>query len=67
MMILYFSGTGNTNFIKDKLKRELNETSIALNDILLDEKKWVFHSDKPFIIMSPIYAWNLPLKILELN
>lgn len=66
MMILYFSGTGNTNFIKDKLKRELNETSIALNDILLDEKKWVFHSDKPFIIMSPIYAWNLPLKILEL-
>lgn len=59
-MIIYFSGTGNSRFIAEKL-------SLRLDDELLDCSGYIRHgiaadliSGKPWVFVSPIYAWQIP-------
>lgn len=63
-MIIYFTGTGNSKLVAEKLQEKINDELVSLNEILKEEKKWIFKSEKPFVIVSPIYAWRLP-KVIE--
>lgn len=64
-MILCFSGTGNSKFVADALSEKLSDKIVSINDILKKNKKREFSSEKPFIIVAPIYAWQLPQIVNE--
>lgn len=62
-MIMYFSATGNTKFAAELLAEQLGDELVSLNEILKKNKELVFKSEKPFVLVSPIYAWRLPRRI----
>jgi len=59
-MILCFTGTGNSKFVADALADRLSDEVVSLNNLFKNKKTLEFESEKPFIIVSPIYAWRLP-------
>jgi len=59
-MILYFSGTGNSRFTAELIGSELKDEVISLNDLIKQEDYRVFESEKPYVIVAPVYAWQLP-------
>ena len=65
-MILYFSGTGNSLLVAQRLKEKLQDDIVSLNDVLKYSTSYKFTSTKPFVIVCPIYAWRLPFKIEQL-
>lgn len=65
-MIMYFTGTGNSRFVADYLAEKLNDTTLSLNNILKNDKTLLCTSDKPYILVAPIYAWRFPYQIENL-
>ncbi len=63
-MILYFSGSGNNKFIANYINNKLNDEVVSINDIIKFNQSLNFNSIKPYVIISPIYAWRYP-KIIE--
>lgn len=59
-MILYFSATGNTEFIAKELANQLQDECINLLDRVKQEDYSVLHSEKPFIICAPVYVCEMP-------
>ena len=64
-MILYFTGTGNSKFVADYLAEKLNDEVLSLNKIIKYGENPILESDKPYIIVAPIYAWRLPAVVEE--
>jgi len=58
-MIIYFTGTGNSKYVADRLGDKLGDEVISLNDILKNDKPRSFTSEKPYVIVGPIYAWRI--------
>lgn len=65
-MILCFTGTGNSLHVADGLSKRLGDEVVSLNNVIKNNLERKFTSDKPFIIVAPIYAWRLPRIIEEL-
>lgn len=59
-MILYFSGTGNSRYIGEVLNSVIDDEIISINECLKMEQNFSFISDKPYIIVCPTYAWQIP-------
>lgn len=59
-MILYFSATGNTEYIAQEIAKRLDDECINLLDRVKTEDYNVLHSDKPFIICAPVYVCEMP-------
>lgn len=59
-MIIYFTGTGNSKFVADAIADRTDDTAVSMNDILKNDLPRKFESEKPFVIVSPIFAWRLP-------
>lgn len=59
-MILYFSGTGNTEYLAKNLSQILEDEVVDLFSYIKNNKNKDFHSEKPLILLSPIYGWRLP-------
>lgn len=59
-MILVFSGTGNSRYIADALADRLQDEVVSLNEVIKQNKEKAFTSEKPFVIVAPIYAWRYP-------
>ncbi len=64
ILIKYSSGTGNTKFIADELKKQLSELghTIDCSDI---ETETAFTGFDMLIIGGPIYAGNVPEKLIR--
>ncbi len=62
-MILYFSGSGNSKFVTNYIASKTFDEVISLNEVIKENKELIFESNKPFIIIAPIYAWRFPLII----
>lgn len=62
-MILYFTGTGNSKYAAELLSEGTGDELVSLNDIIKKGTEPVFRSDRPFVIVCPIYAWRLPRTI----
>lgn len=65
-MIIYFSATGNSKYVAERIAKELNDTTISMVDCI---HKGIFdfkisESEKVGIV-SPTYAWKLPLIVEE--
>ena len=59
-MILYFSATGNTEFIAKELANRLNDECINLLERVKTDNHAPLHSEKPFIICAPVYVCEMP-------
>ncbi|MCR4898001.1 MAG: EFR1 family ferrodoxin [Acholeplasmatales bacterium] len=72
-MIIYFSSTGNTEFIAKEIANRLDDDSINLLNRIKNNDYSIINSSKPFIILLPVYICTIPtflikyLKKLKLN
>ncbi len=59
-MVLFFSATGNTEFIARQLALKLGDECLNLLDRVKKNDHTVIHSEKPFIICAPVYVCEMP-------
>ena len=59
-MIVYFSGTGNSRYCAQYLAKQLNDTSMDASLFLRDQIAAELVSEKPWVFVSPTYAWQMP-------
>ena len=59
-MVLYFSATGNTEFIAKELAKRLDDDCLNLLERFRTKNHAPIHSEKPFIICAPVYVCEMP-------
>lgn len=59
-MILYFSGTGNSEYVAKRISEITNDEYYNLFSKLKNNDYSEIKSDKPFVIVSPTYGWQIP-------
>lgn len=59
-MILYYTGTKNSEYVAKRIAENLNETSENLFDRLKHNDYSEIHSDSAFVIVCPTYGWQIP-------
>lgn len=64
-MILYFSGTGNSQFVALRLSEAIGDGEVvSINRYLKTGERVTLHSERPLVFVAPTYAWRLP-KVVE--
>lgn len=63
-MILYFSGTGNSQFAATSIAGLIGDEAVSINQYLKSGKSVTIYSEKPLLFVAPTYAWRLP-KVVE--
>jgi len=64
-MVLYFSGTGNSEFVAKTIAEGLGDELISINNYMKDGIAGDFVSGKPYVLVCPTYAWRVPLVVEE--
>lgn len=59
-MILYFSGTGNSEYAAKRISKTLNDSLVNLFDKIKQDDFSPMHSDTAWVIVVPTYAWRIP-------
>ena len=59
-MILCYSGTGNSLYAAEILAGSLGEEVVDLNDLIRRHDFSPLHSESPYVIVCPVYAWRIP-------
>ncbi len=59
-MVLYFSATGNTEYIAKKIAEKTGDEALNLLDRIQRIDYSEIYSKKPFVICSPIYIGEMP-------
>ena len=59
-MVLYFSGTGNSKYVAKRLAGALDDECVNLFDRIKNNDYSEIVSEKPYIIVSPTYGWQIP-------
>lgn len=59
-MFLYFSATGNTEYIARELAKRTDDECVNLLDRVKNQDYSPIHSDKPFVICAPVYVCEIP-------
>lgn len=63
-MILYFSGTGNSEYVAKRIGKGINDEVINLFEKIKGNDFSELHSETPWIVVVPTYAWRIP-RIVE--
>ncbi len=63
-MILYFSGTGNSKFVAEKIAKTTNDSVTSLNDLIKENKSIKIADNEKLVFVTPTYGWRIP-KIVE--
>lgn len=64
-MILYYTCSGNSEYIAKKMAVQLNETPVCINHDVIEGLSGTFCSETPFIIVCPIFNMRAPIKVEE--
>lgn len=64
-MILYFSGTGNSEYAAKRIGRELNDEVLDLFNKIRSRDCSELHGDRPWVVVAPTYAWRIPRIVQE--
>ena len=59
-MILYFSGTGNSAFVAKQIGKHICDDVTDLFDKIRSKDYTPISSEKPWVIVTPTYAWQIP-------
>ncbi|OUO90307.1 flavodoxin [Gordonibacter sp. An230] len=60
-MILYFSGTGNSQRAAVQMAERLDDELISVNRLIKDGTTGSFRSDRPWTFVAPTYSWRVPV------
>lgn len=63
-MILFFSGTGNSEYVARKIADQTGFRLHSINDSLHKEEQAFIVSEDPLVFVTPTYAWRIP-KVVE--
>ena len=64
-MILYFSGTGNSQLVAQRLALELDDDVQCINHHLKSGQSAAIDSARPLILVTPTYSWRLPRVVAQ--
>ncbi|MEG0358643.1 MAG: EFR1 family ferrodoxin [Anaerorhabdus sp.] len=59
-MILYFSATGNSEYVSKRICEETEDQAMNLLNKIREHDYSNLESDKPWIIVAPTYSWRIP-------
>ena len=59
-MVLYFSATGNTEYIAQEIAKRLDDECVNLLHRVKSNDHTPLYSEKPFIICAPVYVCEMP-------
>ena len=59
-MVLYFSATGNTEYVAGKIAKMTGDEALDLLKRIKEKDYSPIYSEKPFVICSPIYVCEMP-------
>ncbi|MCI1666295.1 MAG: EFR1 family ferrodoxin [Atopobiaceae bacterium] len=64
-MIMYFSASGNSRFVAERLAHTTGDELVCLNDRIKRHDTSELVSDVPFVLVCPIFAWRVPRIVAE--
>lgn len=64
-MILYFTGTGNSRYIAEKIAGALHEELLCINDRIRANDNTAVQTGSNVVVVAPTYAWRLPRIVTE--
>lgn len=59
-MVIYFSGTGNSGYVAEKVAQAIGDDVLNLFERIRSKDCSPVKSDKPFIVSAPTYSWQIP-------
>lgn len=59
-MILYFSGTGNSEYVARKTSQEINDCVLSLSASLMADTMMRIPENQVVVFVTPTYAWRIP-------
>lgn len=59
-MILYFSGTGNSEYVAKYIAEKIEDVTENLFDRIRNEDYSPMESERPWIVVTPTYGWRIP-------
>ena len=59
-MILYFSGTGNSRYVAQRIAEALGDELLSMNDRIKAGDTLPVASGERLVIVTPTYAWRIP-------
>lgn len=59
-MILYFSGTGNSEYVARRISLETDDSLLSITASLKAERMLKLPKSQPLIFVAPTYSWRLP-------
>ena len=60
LVILYFSGTGNSRYVAQIIQEATGDPLISINDCIRRGHVPIVQSDEPLVFAAPTYAWRIP-------
>lgn len=64
-MVLYFTGTGNSKYIAERIAMALNDDILSMNDRIKAGNTDNVMTGKSMVIVVPTYAWRIPRVVLN--
>lgn len=64
-MILYFSGTGNSEYAAKRIGKECGDAVIDLFEKIRSRDFSELHANRPWVVVVPTYAWRIPRIVQE--
>lgn len=59
-MVLYYSATGNSAYVARRIAEKTEDERMDLFDRLRKNDVSLIDSEKPFVIVTPTYGWQIP-------
>ncbi|WP_373117968.1 EFR1 family ferrodoxin [Holdemania massiliensis] len=59
-MICYFTGTGNSAYAASRIAGQTEQEVLNLFEKIRSQDHTALHSEKPWVIVCPTYAWRIP-------
>lgn len=59
-MVIYFSGTGNSEYIAELISQKTGDISQDASKFIKNGEFPTFNSDKPYVFVAPVYSWRMP-------
>lgn len=64
-MILYFSATGNSEYVARRIAAETGDLAVSITDCYKEQMFSFDEKCKTLGIVSPTYSWGLPVIVTE--
>ena len=59
-MILYFSGTGNSEYVAKRIGKAIGDDVVNLFEKIKTQDIGAMKSEMPWVVVTPTYAWRIP-------